>query len=185
MFNCTWIRIHPHLFPPPAAQAKDGCKTDNGCLFVQVPDIRDEEVYSPDVGSAVLAWKSSQPVNRSSSGASTKKCISALSPQVIPSPVIPHEKKQIGSEPKCNFRHVPESLGTSSAVFFFLLLLWKIDLHANSTSLQKKLLCSIRSYCLRNTARASLEIAPDNGLDPKTCMTELSTFKAGNEISCC
>ncbi|KAM6301822.1 ras and EF-hand domain-containing protein [Podargus strigoides] len=46
-----------------------------------VPEIRDEETYSPDNSSAVLDWKPSRPVSRSSSIASTRKCISALTPQ--------------------------------------------------------------------------------------------------------
>ncbi|KAJ1206676.1 hypothetical protein NDU88_002077 [Pleurodeles waltl] len=45
-----------------------------------VPEIRDEESDGLD-GSTLLDWKPSQPVSRSSSGASTRKCISALSPQ--------------------------------------------------------------------------------------------------------
>ncbi|XP_063151249.1 ras and EF-hand domain-containing protein isoform X2 [Candoia aspera] len=47
-----------------------------------VPDIRDEEVYSPHDVSTVLDWKPHQPVSRSSSGASTRKHIPAISPQV-------------------------------------------------------------------------------------------------------
>ncbi|XP_075267456.1 ras and EF-hand domain-containing protein [Opisthocomus hoazin] len=46
-----------------------------------VPEIRDEEAYNPDNSSTVLDWKSSRPVSRSSSVASTRKCISALTPQ--------------------------------------------------------------------------------------------------------
>ncbi|KFQ38561.1 Ras and EF-hand domain-containing protein, partial [Mesitornis unicolor] len=46
-----------------------------------VPEIRDEEVYSPDSSSTMLDWKPSQPVSRSSSIASTRKHISALTPQ--------------------------------------------------------------------------------------------------------
>ncbi|XP_019410935.1 PREDICTED: ras and EF-hand domain-containing protein [Crocodylus porosus] len=46
-----------------------------------VPEIRDEEAYSSDNGSSVLDWKPSLTDNRSSSVASTRKCISALSPQ--------------------------------------------------------------------------------------------------------
>uniref|UniRef100_A0A8D0GCE9 RAS and EF-hand domain containing n=1 Tax=Sphenodon punctatus TaxID=8508 RepID=A0A8D0GCE9_SPHPU len=46
-----------------------------------VPEIRDEEAYSPDTSSTVSDWKPSHPVSRSSSGASTRKYISALSPQ--------------------------------------------------------------------------------------------------------
>uniref|UniRef100_A0ABM5FSG7 Ras and EF-hand domain-containing protein isoform X1 n=2 Tax=Pogona vitticeps TaxID=103695 RepID=A0ABM5FSG7_9SAUR len=46
-----------------------------------VPDIRDEEVYSPDEASTVLDWKPTHPVSRSSSGASTRKCIPVMSPQ--------------------------------------------------------------------------------------------------------
>ncbi|XP_056370218.1 ras and EF-hand domain-containing protein isoform X2 [Oenanthe melanoleuca] len=46
-----------------------------------VPEIRDEETYSPASSSAVLDWKPSQPVSRSSSVASTRKHISALTPQ--------------------------------------------------------------------------------------------------------
>ncbi|NXF93117.1 RASEF protein, partial [Eubucco bourcierii] len=46
-----------------------------------VPEIKDEETYSPDNSSTVLDWKSSQPVSRSSSVASTRKYISALAPQ--------------------------------------------------------------------------------------------------------
>ncbi|KAK4816476.1 hypothetical protein QYF61_017228 [Mycteria americana] len=46
-----------------------------------VPEIRDEEAYSPDNSSTVLDWKPSRPVSRSSSIASTRKYISALSPQ--------------------------------------------------------------------------------------------------------
>uniref|UniRef100_A0A8C3K9D3 RAS and EF-hand domain containing n=1 Tax=Calidris pygmaea TaxID=425635 RepID=A0A8C3K9D3_9CHAR len=47
-----------------------------------VPEIRDEEAYSPDNSSTVLDWKPSRPVSRSSSVASTRKYISALTPQV-------------------------------------------------------------------------------------------------------
>ncbi|NXK00082.1 RASEF protein, partial [Corythaixoides concolor] len=46
-----------------------------------VPEIRDEEAYSPDNSSTVLDWKPSRPVSRSSSIASTRKYISALTPQ--------------------------------------------------------------------------------------------------------
>ncbi|XP_025948315.1 ras and EF-hand domain-containing protein [Dromaius novaehollandiae] len=46
-----------------------------------VPDIRDEETYSPDNSSTVLDWKPSRPVSRSSSVASTRKYISAIPPQ--------------------------------------------------------------------------------------------------------
>ncbi|XP_035745180.1 ras and EF-hand domain-containing protein [Egretta garzetta] len=46
-----------------------------------VPEIRDEEAYGLDNSSAVLDWKPSQPVSRSSSIASTRKYISALTPQ--------------------------------------------------------------------------------------------------------
>ncbi|MBN3297835.1 RASEF protein, partial [Amia calva] len=45
-----------------------------------VPEIRDEVVCGSDSGS-VLDWKPSNPVSRSSSGASTRRCISAISPQ--------------------------------------------------------------------------------------------------------
>ncbi|NWW52760.1 RASEF protein, partial [Pedionomus torquatus] len=47
-----------------------------------VPEIRDEETYSPDNSSTVLDWKPSRPVSRSSSVASTRKHISALTPQL-------------------------------------------------------------------------------------------------------
>uniref|UniRef100_A0A8C6Y720 RAS and EF-hand domain containing n=1 Tax=Naja naja TaxID=35670 RepID=A0A8C6Y720_NAJNA len=47
-----------------------------------VPDIRDEEVYSPDDVNTVLFWKPNQSVSQSSSGASTRKHIPAFSPQV-------------------------------------------------------------------------------------------------------
>ncbi|KAG9486801.1 ras and EF-hand domain-containing protein [Eleutherodactylus coqui] len=43
-----------------------------------VPEIRDEESYAPESGSSFLDWKPSRPVSRSSSGASSRKCISAL-----------------------------------------------------------------------------------------------------------
>ncbi|KFQ68803.1 Ras and EF-hand domain-containing protein, partial [Phaethon lepturus] len=46
-----------------------------------VPEIRDEEAYSPDNGSTILDWKPSRPVSQSSSVASTRKYISALTPQ--------------------------------------------------------------------------------------------------------
>ncbi|XP_057899688.1 ras and EF-hand domain-containing protein [Melospiza georgiana] len=46
-----------------------------------VPEIRDEEGYSPANSTAVLDWKPSRPVSRSSSVASTRKYISALTPQ--------------------------------------------------------------------------------------------------------
>ncbi|NXB77697.1 RASEF protein, partial [Donacobius atricapilla] len=46
-----------------------------------VPEIRDEEAYSPTNSTAVLDWKPSRPVSRSSSVASTRKHISALTPQ--------------------------------------------------------------------------------------------------------
>ncbi|NWS71271.1 RASEF protein, partial [Crotophaga sulcirostris] len=46
-----------------------------------VPEIRDEETYSPGNSSTVLDWKPSQPVSRSSSIASTRKYISAITPQ--------------------------------------------------------------------------------------------------------
>ncbi|XP_054666549.1 ras and EF-hand domain-containing protein isoform X2 [Grus americana] len=46
-----------------------------------VPEIRDEEAYSPDNSSTVLDWKPSRPVSRSSSIVSTRKYISALTPQ--------------------------------------------------------------------------------------------------------
>ncbi|PIN97947.1 hypothetical protein AB205_0020540, partial [Aquarana catesbeiana] len=43
-----------------------------------VPEIRDEESYAPESAGSFLDWKPSQPVSRSSSGASSRKCISAL-----------------------------------------------------------------------------------------------------------
>ncbi|XP_064901991.1 ras and EF-hand domain-containing protein isoform X2 [Columba livia] len=46
-----------------------------------VPEIRDEEAYSPDNSSTISEWKPSQPASRSSSIASTRKYISALAPQ--------------------------------------------------------------------------------------------------------
>ncbi|XP_053264187.1 ras and EF-hand domain-containing protein isoform X1 [Podarcis raffonei] len=46
-----------------------------------VPDIRDEEVYSPDDVGTVLDWKPTHPVSRSSSGASIRKCLPVMSPQ--------------------------------------------------------------------------------------------------------
>ncbi|XP_069736923.1 ras and EF-hand domain-containing protein isoform X2 [Phaenicophaeus curvirostris] len=46
-----------------------------------VPEIRDEEAYSPDNSSTVLDWKPSRPISRSSSIASTRKYISALTPK--------------------------------------------------------------------------------------------------------
>ncbi|NWU86331.1 RASEF protein, partial [Onychorhynchus coronatus] len=46
-----------------------------------VPEIRDEEAYSPDNSTGVLDWKPSRPVSRSSSVASTRKYISAFTPQ--------------------------------------------------------------------------------------------------------
>ncbi|XP_030049560.1 ras and EF-hand domain-containing protein [Microcaecilia unicolor] len=49
-----------------------------------VPEIRDEESYGTDTSNTLLEWKPSRPVSRSSSGASgasQRKCISALSPQ--------------------------------------------------------------------------------------------------------
>uniref|UniRef100_A0A8D0F4A6 RAS and EF-hand domain containing n=1 Tax=Strix occidentalis caurina TaxID=311401 RepID=A0A8D0F4A6_STROC len=46
-----------------------------------VPEIRDEEAYSPDNSGTVLHWKPSQPVSRSSSIVSTRRHISALTPQ--------------------------------------------------------------------------------------------------------
>ncbi|NWR79361.1 RASEF protein, partial [Centropus unirufus] len=46
-----------------------------------VPEIRDEETYSPANCSAVLDWKLSQPLSQSSSVVSTRKYISALTPK--------------------------------------------------------------------------------------------------------
>ncbi|XP_030910205.2 ras and EF-hand domain-containing protein [Melopsittacus undulatus] len=46
-----------------------------------VPEIRDEDAYSPDNSNAVLDWKTSRPVSRSSSVVSTRRYISALTPQ--------------------------------------------------------------------------------------------------------
>ncbi|KAM4639864.1 LOW QUALITY PROTEIN: ras and EF-hand domain-containing protein [Amazona ochrocephala] len=46
-----------------------------------VPEIRDEDAYSPDNSSVVLDWKTSQPVSRGSSIVSTRRYISALTPQ--------------------------------------------------------------------------------------------------------
>ncbi|XP_031953039.1 ras and EF-hand domain-containing protein isoform X2 [Corvus moneduloides] len=46
-----------------------------------VPEIRDEEVYSPANSTAVFDWKPSRPVSRSGSVASTRKYISALTPE--------------------------------------------------------------------------------------------------------
>ncbi|KAM8961226.1 ras and EF-hand domain-containing protein isoform 2-T2 [Pelodytes ibericus] len=43
-----------------------------------VPEIRDEELYAPESNGNLLDWKPSRPVSRSSSGASSRKCISAL-----------------------------------------------------------------------------------------------------------
>uniref|UniRef100_A0A8B9F503 RAS and EF-hand domain containing n=1 Tax=Amazona collaria TaxID=241587 RepID=A0A8B9F503_9PSIT len=50
-----------------------------------VPEIRDEDAYSPDNSSVVLDWKTSQPVSRGSSIVSTRRYISALTPQVTSS----------------------------------------------------------------------------------------------------
>ncbi|KAG2465423.1 RASEF protein, partial [Polypterus senegalus] len=49
-----------------------------------VPEIRDEIAfaYSSEGNGSMLDWKPVNPVSRSSSGASTRKCISAISPQV-------------------------------------------------------------------------------------------------------
>ncbi|XP_075067140.1 ras and EF-hand domain-containing protein [Mixophyes fleayi] len=47
-----------------------------------VPEIRDEESYNIESGGSFLDWKPSTPVSRSSSGASSRKCISALSTHV-------------------------------------------------------------------------------------------------------
>uniref|UniRef100_A0A8B9FAJ8 RAS and EF-hand domain containing n=1 Tax=Amazona collaria TaxID=241587 RepID=A0A8B9FAJ8_9PSIT len=47
-----------------------------------VPEIRDEDAYSPDNSSVVLDWKTSQPVSRGSSIVSTRRYISALTPQL-------------------------------------------------------------------------------------------------------
>ncbi|XP_048148711.1 ras and EF-hand domain-containing protein [Corvus hawaiiensis] len=46
-----------------------------------VPEIRDEEAYSPANSTAVFDWKPSRPVSRSGSVASTRKYISALTPE--------------------------------------------------------------------------------------------------------
>ncbi|NXR75811.1 RASEF protein, partial [Pycnonotus jocosus] len=46
-----------------------------------VPEIRDDEAYSPANSSTLSDWKPSRPVSRSSSIASTRKYISALTPQ--------------------------------------------------------------------------------------------------------
>ncbi|EMP30408.1 Ras and EF-hand domain-containing protein [Chelonia mydas] len=46
-----------------------------------VPEIRDEEAHSPDNSSTAEDWKPSRPVSRSSSSASTRRCLPALSPQ--------------------------------------------------------------------------------------------------------
>ncbi|XP_042643744.1 ras and EF-hand domain-containing protein isoform X1 [Tyto alba] len=46
-----------------------------------VPEIRDEEAYSPGSSSTILDWKPSRPVSRSSSIVSARKHISALTPQ--------------------------------------------------------------------------------------------------------
>ncbi|NWW81788.1 RASEF protein, partial [Climacteris rufus] len=54
-----------------------------------VPEIRDEEAYSPCNSTAVLDWKPSRPVSRSSSVASTRKYISALTPQSDATECIP------------------------------------------------------------------------------------------------
>lgn len=51
-------------------------------LYFQVPEIGDEEACSPDNSSTVSDWKTSRPVSRSSSVASTRKYLSALTPQV-------------------------------------------------------------------------------------------------------
>ncbi|KAG8455281.1 hypothetical protein GDO86_001469 [Hymenochirus boettgeri] len=52
-----------------------------------VPEIRDEESYA-DTSSTILDWKPSNPVSRSSSGASSsRKCISAL-PENVPTIVL-------------------------------------------------------------------------------------------------
>ncbi|XP_060091378.1 ras and EF-hand domain-containing protein isoform X2 [Heteronotia binoei] len=67
-------RISQRSQCPQESFAGDASDTD-------VPDIRDEEVYNPEEVSSVLDWKPCQPISRSSSGASTRKYISALSPQ--------------------------------------------------------------------------------------------------------
>ncbi|KAL8203329.1 UNVERIFIED_CONTAM: hypothetical protein K2H54_048901 [Gekko kuhli] len=67
-------RISQRSQGPQESFAGDASDTD-------VPDIRDEEVYSPDEVSTVLDWKPCQPISQSSSGASTRKYISAISPQ--------------------------------------------------------------------------------------------------------
>ncbi|XP_077200806.1 ras and EF-hand domain-containing protein isoform X1 [Paroedura picta] len=72
--ECKHPRTSQRTQCPQESFAGDASDTD-------VPDIRDEEVYSPDETSTVLDWKPCQPISRSSSGASTRKCISAISPQ--------------------------------------------------------------------------------------------------------
>ncbi|XP_043939644.1 ras and EF-hand domain-containing protein isoform X2 [Protopterus annectens] len=46
-----------------------------------VSEIRDDETYIPESSSALSEWSSSQTVVHSNSGASARKCISAISPQ--------------------------------------------------------------------------------------------------------
>ncbi|KAM6105554.1 ras and EF-hand domain-containing protein [Pterocles gutturalis] len=69
---------HQRIFQKPQCMQEgfggDASDTD-------VPEIRDEEAYSPDNSSTILDWKPSQPPSRSSSVASTRKYISALTPQ--------------------------------------------------------------------------------------------------------
>ncbi|XP_072216076.1 ras and EF-hand domain-containing protein [Excalfactoria chinensis] len=69
---------HPRTFQRPQCMQENygGDASD-----IDVPEIRDEEAYSPDNSSTILDWKSSRPVSRSSSVASTRKYVYALTPQ--------------------------------------------------------------------------------------------------------
>uniref|UniRef100_A0A8C5M4U8 RAS and EF-hand domain containing n=1 Tax=Leptobrachium leishanense TaxID=445787 RepID=A0A8C5M4U8_9ANUR len=63
-----------------------------------VPEIRDEELYTAESNGNLLDWKSSRPVSRSSSGASSRKCISALSTPVTAPDNTDRERKYPSTE---------------------------------------------------------------------------------------
>ncbi|KAM6363954.1 LOW QUALITY PROTEIN: ras and EF-hand domain-containing protein [Pluvialis apricaria] len=92
-----------------------------------VPEIRDEEAYSPDNSSTVLDWKPSRPVSRSSSIASTRKYISALTPQSDATECTP---KYPSSEKAYKIVLAGDAVGKSS----FLTRLCKNEFRGNTSA---------------------------------------------------
>ncbi|XP_073527011.1 ras and EF-hand domain-containing protein [Phyllobates terribilis] len=97
-----------------------------------VPEIRDEESYAPESGGSFLDWKPSRPVSRSSSGASSRKCISALPARVTNADTTEDNVSKISNTEKA-FKIVlagDAAVGKSS----FLMRLCKNEFRGNTSA---------------------------------------------------